>query len=149
MTYASQTTVTQDRSKAEIERTLMRFGASEFTYGVSSQRAMAFVSFIYGNRMFKITVKLPNPKDYETTESGRRRRNLEAGHKAWEQACRQRWRALLLYIKATIEAIEIGIISFEEAFLSQLVLSDHTTVSESIIPRILESGSLPKQLPGL
>jgi hypothetical protein len=38
MTYAEQTTVTPDRSKIEIERTLMRYGADMFSYGWDDSR---------------------------------------------------------------------------------------------------------------
>jgi hypothetical protein len=31
--YASETSVSQDRSRAEIERTLQRYGADMFSYG--------------------------------------------------------------------------------------------------------------------
>ena len=68
----------------------------------------------------------------------------EAGaQKAWEQACRQRWRALSLCIKAKLEACESGITTFEEEFLAQLVLPGGVTVAEKIMPSIM-SGKMPK-----
>lgn len=40
-TYASQTTVSPDRSRAEIERTLSRYGATGFMYGWSDRGAIS------------------------------------------------------------------------------------------------------------
>jgi hypothetical protein len=45
----------------------------------------------------------------------------------WEQACRRRWRALALVIKAKLEAAEAGITEFEAAFLAHIVLPDGET----------------------
>ena len=41
----------------------------------------------------------------------------KTAHGRWEQACRQRWRALALVIKAKLEAIDAEISTFEEEFL--------------------------------
>ena len=40
------------------------------------------------------------------------------------QACRQRWRALLLIIRAKLEAVESGITTLESEFLANIVLPD-------------------------
>ena len=40
MAYAEKTNVSTDRSRAEIERTLQRYGADQFMYGWESERAM-------------------------------------------------------------------------------------------------------------
>lgn len=39
-TYAAKTGVAPDRSRAEIERTLSRYGASQFYYGWDGDRAV-------------------------------------------------------------------------------------------------------------
>ena len=57
---------------------------------------------------------------------------------------------MLLYVKATLEAIESGIVSAEEAFLPHLVLPDGRTVKDSLMPGIyqaLEAGQMPPKLP--
>lgn len=55
----------------------------------------------------------------------------------WEQACRSRWRALLLSVKAKLESVEIGISEFEEEFLAHIVdPATGRTVGEDIVPQI-------------
>jgi len=55
----------------------------------------------------------------------------------WEQACRQKWRALCLAIKAKLEAVESGISHFEDEFLSQIIDPiTKKTVGELIRPEL-------------
>ena len=65
---------------------------------------------------------------------------------------RQRWRALALIVKAKPEATETGITTFEEEFLSYIVLPDNQTVGECMLPQIIEEayqrGEMPRMLPG-
>jgi hypothetical protein len=64
---------------------------------------------------------------------------------------RQRWRALALVIKAKLEAVEAGISSVEDEFLSFIMLPNGSTVGEWVQPqieRVYESGSMPALLPG-
>lgn len=59
-----------------------------------------------------------------------------AARAAREQSNRQRWRALALVIKAKLEAVDAGILSFEESFMSNIVLPSGKTVAEEIGPQI-------------
>ncbi|WLD12549.1 hypothetical protein [Planctellipticum variicoloris] len=123
--YAETTSVPVDRSKAEIEAVLKRYGASEFLYG--SKPGLAVVQFVCRDRMVRFTLPLPSEadKEFHQTERRKTRRSADAVLKAWEQACRQRWRALLLAIKAKLEAVAAGIAEFEDEFLAYVV--DPTT----------------------
>lgn len=74
----------------------------------------------------------------------------EASRKTREQITRSRWRALLLCIKAKLEAVESKIETFEEAFLSHVIMPDGRTVAEHAIPAIEQaysSGSMVALLP--
>lgn len=151
-TYAANTDVTSDRSKAEIERTLQRYGASEFMYGWKN--AAAVVAFRINNHMFRINIPMPSrdAQEFQYTESGRPRKSGDAVQAAWEQATRQRWRAAALYIKATLEAVESGITTLEHALLGNMLLPDGETFGEWAEPRIEQiylTGHMPLQLPGL
>jgi hypothetical protein len=68
-----------------------------------------------------------------------------------DQATRSAWRALLLVIKAKLEAVETGITTFEDEFLAHLVLPNGQTVGEWAIPMIAEAYEnglrLPPMLP--
>lgn len=70
----------------------------------------------------------------------------------WEQACRQRWRALLLVVKAKLEAIETGIATFDGEFMANIVLPGGGTVGDWMTPQIERAyltGAVPAMLPML
>jgi hypothetical protein len=72
-------------------------------------------------------------------------------YKASKFACRARWRALALVIKAKLEAVESGITTFEEEFLAHIVLPDGTTLGQWAAPRlahVYDTGAMPPMLPG-
>jgi hypothetical protein len=52
------------------------------------------------------------------------------------QQIRSRWRALLLVIKAKLEAVDIGILTAEDAFMAETILPDRQTVAEYMRPHI-------------
>lgn len=57
MAYAQKTEVGTDRSKAEIEKTLTRYGAEEFGY--LSRQDCAVIAFRIDQRHVRITLPLP------------------------------------------------------------------------------------------
>lgn len=134
--YAAQTTVSSEKSRAEIERTLARYGATGFMYGWKDSNAV--VAFQMHSKMLKFVLPLPDKSDksFWTTPTGRKRRHSEDALVHWEQACRQRWRALALSIKAKLEAVESGISLFEEEFMAHIVLPGGQTFGEYALPRI-------------
>ena len=71
--YAETTEVSSDRSRAEIERTLERYGATAFMYGWDIQRAV--ISFDVAGRRYRIALPLPEKDDPTFTHSptGRQR----------------------------------------------------------------------------
>ena len=151
--YASKTTVSSYRSKAEIEGILRRYGADQFMQGWEA--GLGVVGFRINGFQVRLLL-LPNPEDFRHYErkSGYSTRQVErtpeAAQKAYEQAERQAWRALLLVIKAKLEAVEAGITSIEQEFLPNMVLPDNTTVGENMLPglrEIIASGHLPPMLP--
>lgn len=150
-TYASQTSVTSDKSRAEIERTLTRYGASSFMYGWDQLRAI--VAFEMHGRRLKFVLPMPerDGREFTHTPAKRQRRSAAAAEAAYEQAVRQRWRALALVIKAKLEAVEAGIAEFEEEFLAYIVLPNGRTVGDFMVPQIAavyESGRMPPLLTG-
>ena len=143
--YAAETSVAPERSRAEIERTLSRYGAGAFGYAWEGQRAM--IEFKMNNRRIRILLLMPTLRAFYQTPTGRLR--TEAGARdACEQAIRQRWRALALYVKAKCEAIEAGIVSFEDAWLAHTVLPSGETVAEWLEPQI-EDAYRHHQMPPL
>jgi hypothetical protein len=150
-TYAATTQVPVDRSRSEIERTLSRYGADAFMYGWDKDRAV--VQFSAHDRIIRFMLPLPDKSDrrFRLTPTGKAR-TAESAEKEWEQACRQRWRALSLVIKAKLEAVEAGIAEFEDEFLAYIALPNGQTVSDFIRPQIDEAyitGLMPPMLPAL
>ena len=140
-TYAAQTEVSSEKSRAEIERTLARYGADGFMYGW--QGSQAVVAFTMNDRSIKFILPLPDRSSRAFTHHSRGQRTPDAAREAWEQACRQRWRALALCIKAKLEAVECKITSFDSEFLAHFVTNDGRTVGEHIIPQLNENAGPP------
>ena len=151
-TYARQTSVNSEKSRAEIERTLIRYGASQFMYGWD--RNNAIIGFVINERQLRFMLPLPDrdAQEFWRTPNNRRRRNREQAMDHWEQACRQRWRALNLVIKAKLEAVESGITTFDEEFLAHVMLPNKQTVGQFILPQVEQAyttGKMPALLPML
>lgn len=147
MSYAANTTVSVEASKGEIERTLQRYGASSFMTGWDRERAV--VGFEIASRRVRFVLTLPDRNAKEFTQHSRGRRTDDAAFKAWEQACRQRWRALALVIKAKLEAVESGITTIEDEFLAHTILPDGTTAGDWMRPQIAaayDTGAMPPML---
>lgn len=145
--YASDTRVSAEKSRAEIERTLARYSATAFAYMTSGARAV--ILFEMGDRRIRFLLPLPEEASFRLTPT-RIVRSKAAQRAAWEQAVRQRWRALALIIKAKLEAIEAGVATLESEFLAQTLLPGNVTVGEWLEPQLDEvyhSGAMPPLLP--
>ena len=117
--YAAGTTVSVERSRAEIERTLARFGAEEFMYGYDKHRAV--VAFSAADRRVRFVLLMPDKADrrFTHTPTGKARSSDQALAQ-WEQGCRESWRALAEVIKAKLVAVDSGIVTFEEEFAARV-----------------------------
>ncbi len=149
MTYAANTDVSVERSRAELERTLNRYGASAFGYATRDE--LATVVFELADRRIAFELPLPSRTDRKFTHHARGTRTTTAATAAWEQACRQRWRALNLAVKAKLEAVEAGIAEFEDEFLAYIVLPGGGTMSDVARPAIAhayETGTMPALMAG-
>lgn len=68
----------------------------------------------------------------------------EWGQERYEQACRSKWRALHLSIKAKLVACQEGVETFEESFLAHFVVPGGRTIGEQVIPQLNEMASTGK-----
>lgn len=148
--YAAGTDVSVERTEREIRATLTRYGADEIILGWSTEAAMIGFS-VHGHR---VRFRLPLPQASAFTHTNHRYprpRTSAQVREAHEAAIRQRWRALLLTIKAKLESVESGIETFEEAFLAHLMLPGGETVGEYLGPeidRIVQGGDVPSLVGG-
>jgi hypothetical protein len=127
--FAVDTKVSVLQTRCEIETTLARFGATSFAFATHPDRAT--VMFEAKARRVRFELKLP------AGETEARTARLH----------RERWRALYLAIKAKLVAVDTDIETFEEAFMSHIVLMDGTTVGDSVKPALFEQYKTGKMVP--
>lgn len=147
--YASQTTVSVEKSRAEIERILARYGADQFAYGRDDSRGIASIQFRAHDRHVRFVLTLPKPDERQFKQSKRGWRSPDVARKHWEQACRQRWRALVLCVKAKLEAVESGISTFEDEFMAHILLPGGQTVGQVMRPQIERAYLTNEPPPGI
>lgn len=150
MAYAEKTSVLVSRTKAEIEELVHRHGADQFVSGYKGD--VAVIGFSMVGRQIRFLLPLPDKqaREYWYTPGRGLRRDAESAASAWEQACRSRWRALYLIIKAKLEAVDAGISTVEREFLYDIVLPDGRTAGEWMTPQIeaaYQTGQMPAMLP--
>jgi hypothetical protein len=137
-TYAKGTKTSISKTDDEIKKALRKYGAENFLIGEASGRAQ--VLFEMNGRRIIIRMPLPLRDDPKFTV-GRRgtgvrgktqavRRSDDTAANLWEQAGREKWRALLLCIRAKLESVESGVETFEQAFFAHMLLPSGETVSE-------------------
>ncbi len=155
LTYAADTSVSVEKSRAEIESILGRYGAEHFGYMTDASRAV--IVFEAHGKAVRFSLPLPSKDDeafhvkqrmYLGEPTGlKTRRDPQSAYKLWEQACRSRWRSLGLCIKAKLEAVSAGITTFETEFLAHFVLPGGKTVGEKLLPQLddaVKNGQMPQ-----
>jgi hypothetical protein len=139
--YAENTSVPVDRSRAEIERVLVKYGANGFGYTWERRpvpvdpprmhgpktREQEFAAIAFQFKERRIRLDIPMPED--------------------AREVRQRWRAALLVIKAKLEAVASGISTLEAEFLASIVTEDGRTVGQIVIPKMTEAVRVGRLLP--
>lgn len=120
MAYAQKTTVSPEKTRLEIERTVTRYGATHFLIAQEPERAT--VMFRYDRWQVRFLLPLPQ-QDFSS----------RAKH---DQTIRSRWRALLLIIKAKLEASQTEISSFEVEFMPHIVMHGGRTIGEQLLPEL-------------
>lgn len=141
--YAKETNVSPEKSLAEIRQTLTRYKATKF--GMVDEGSRVVILFEMRERRVRFNLSIPSRAEFDKKSTGGRM-GKEQGDQAHERAIRQRWRALLLVIKAKLESVESGVESFEEAFMGQLVLPSGETMAEWAKPQ-LEQIYLGEKMP--
>ncbi len=146
--YAEDTTVSVDKSISDLRRLMQRYGATGFQ--LTEATDSAGVEFVCNGRQVRYAFHYPDPDDerFTLTETGRERTELQA-EKAWEAECRRLWRALILIVQASFEAVDAGVATFDEVFLAHIVLPDNRTVGSYALPamdKALTSGGPPALL---
>lgn len=145
--FAEGTEVPAERSRAEIEKTLTRFGADQFMYGWKGEGAA--IAFHAKGRHIRFTLPMPKPSDVARTGRGNTRTGA-ALDLAMDQEIRRRWRALALCIKAKLESVATGIETFEDSFMAHMILPNGQSMAEHVHPLLEQAyrdGKMPPLLP--
>lgn len=122
MKYATHSNVSSSASEGELKTLILRAGAKNVFTGQGDQGAV--ITFELHNRRITFELPLPSPESFNTRPvRGKVVTNtVEQKHRLWEQACRSKWRALVLSVKAKLVSVESGVELFEEAFLAQIMV---------------------------
>jgi len=129
--YAAETTVSVEKSLAELRQILKRYESSGFAYLEDGENQCETVAWKMGGRPYRITISVPHYASNECwfTDTGKRR--TEAQAKAYAgQIHRQRWRAVVLVVKAMLEGGEAMGFDPEQLMIPYLVLTDGRTLAE-------------------
>ncbi len=133
--YAEKTKVPANQTRSEIEQLLTKHGASGFMFGTTGGKSL--VLFEMRERRLRFIVPMP-----ELNKSRSNEREVAS-------ETRRRWRALLLVLKAKLEAVVSEIVMFDEEFLAHIMVDGKTTVGDHMIPQMkdaLAGGKLPNLL---
>lgn len=134
--FAATTEVSVEKSRAEIEKLIVRYGATQTAFMNAPGRALIMFEAKERRIVFELPLPDINDRQFQRTPAGRKTLAPEGRHTAWEQACRQKWRALALVIKAKLEAVESGITTFEDEFLAHIMMPDGLTVGKHVKPMV-------------
>lgn len=123
-----RTDVPAIQSRNEIEQLLKKYGADSFGYGVDGPKVT--IGFRATGRMLRFSVTMPDEKKQA-------------------RAHRALWRSLLLSIKGRLESVAAGIETFDEAFMSHIIMPDGRSLAQVLVPQVktmYETGKMPPLL---
>lgn len=143
--YATGTRVSVEKTRSEIAGMLGRFGASHYAFG--TEPGHDIVAFRLSERQFRFTVMHPT---WEEVAKGYKDPSRVLDRKAAvDGELARRWRARLLWLKATLEFVGEEGADPAEYLLPFLMLPDGTTMGEwaaNQIERMYSTGKMPPLL---
>lgn len=142
--YASATS--GNRALDDIQKLLTKFGVSRFGTMTDNEHGEIMVQFTYRSRDVSIKASVKGYavallKERPYNPSRMRKSLIEHEREALAQAQISTCSILRDWIKGQITAIEVGILSFEGAFLGQILLRNGQTMLEvaeerELLPRL-------------
>lgn len=108
--YVRGSSITAAASQAEIQDLLARSGATDVR--CASEDGRAAIAFASGSRHYRIVLSLPRP-----SEEPLRPPSTGQPAKSAQEGARQRWRALAALVRAKLEAVDSGIVTFDQEFV--------------------------------
>jgi hypothetical protein len=152
--FARNTRVSVDRSQAELQNILRRYGATQIAFDWGSAQDGSegvLIGFAMNKRLIKMKIRFPSKNDVAISPAGRKRKP-EALEREYVKAILQMWRALVLVVKAKLEAIAIGLTTIDDEFLGFIVLPSGQTIGEWAhreLEEIYKTGKVPALIEGM
>jgi hypothetical protein len=136
MSLPYENTTAGDKALGEIQKLLRAFGCSKFGSMVDDEEGSVLVQFEYRQRPVSVKASISGYaaawlKEHPYTNRMRCTK-LEHERKAREVASVAVYSILRDWIKGQIMAIETGVLSFEGAFLGQIMLPSGKTILEQV-----------------
>lgn len=132
--YAERTSVPVERSKQDIERLLQSIKASSIATLAEADRAA--IAFKVNGRAYRFIVPIPTADDFAKAPNRHVYRSIDQRQRMREQAVRQRWRALMLVLKAKLEAARSGITALDVELLPYAILPSGKSVADEALPAL-------------
>ena len=139
------TSTTVANSQEAIRKILNKYGADGVQFSEEWKTRRIMVRFLYsvGSVQYSVLFIVPIPDVDMKTPTGRTRKESQTAL-LQAQTHRQIWRAVHWAIKSRMEAVEFGIETFQEAFMSHFEIpGTSSTIGDVVLPA-LESGKLNK-----
>lgn len=127
------TEVPVEKSQGELRSLLQKFGATQFTFGEG--RDWAGIEFVHNDQLVRLRCPLRQPTDQQVAswKNAAHVATAEAVARLLDKEAMRVWRVLVWSVKARLVAVEEGLESFEQAFLSHLVdPSTNVTLWEAV-----------------
>lgn len=130
MSYASNTSVTVERSQNEMKRLLVQYGADEIVIG-ERRDGSAMIAFMLKGFPVRFTIPAVDRSDIriKCTPTGKTRTPQQIDIEV-EKEMRRMWRARVLLVKAKLVACDEAATTIFREFMPDLQLPNGTTVEE-------------------
>ncbi len=121
--YAEGSTVPVPQSRDELKALLRKYEAVGLVLSESDTQLM--IAFEMQAKKIRMLFPLPARDTFQPTAK-------ISAHQWYRRATMQRWRAIILIVKAKLESIEVGAADFTQEFLAYTVMDDDRTVGEAL-----------------
>ena len=135
MSLPYENSTSGERALDDMRKVLTSFGCNKFGTMMDTEANEILVQFEYRNRMVQVKASARGYaarwlKEYPYNPSRHRRTKIEHERLALEHGQTAMYSILRDWIKGQVTAIETGIMTFEGAFLGQILLPSGKTVLE-------------------
>lgn len=120
------TSVSVDKSQAEIRKLLIDYGAARFLFGEEERDGVRWAGIEFGHdgNVVRMSVPLKTPDEKPLKAKAQRavsRTYAQILNEAYEQEAKRVWRVLYWSLKSRMVAVDEQLETFEQAFLAHLV----------------------------